>query len=254
MSLVQALRNVAKALFELAEAYELESPDEPDGPTVKRPVSTDRADPKKGRSTEDASDKATRAQAKVAGPVSEIMKTERNILTALAQAKVPLSLDQIGIRTGLSHKSGSFAKTIAAMRAAGYILGPGSAIALRYEGELALGDYTRLPEGPQLFDFWKRKVGGAGGKILGALRDRCRDQKGPGTLAELGAATGLSHNSGSFAKALAKLRRLELIVGKGSATSLCPELERAVNITFGVWSKSTGETVKVDRHGKVVEP
>lgn len=181
-----------------------------------------------------------------------LTKTETKILTALAQAGVALSLPQIGTRCGLSSGAGSFAQAIAALRSDGYVVGPGSALKITEDGLEALGPFARLPEGSALFDYWCAKVGGTGGKILAALRQRHRAREGAASIADLGTATGLSHGAGSFAQALAKLRRLDLIEGPGSAVMLSAEMQRACEVTIGVFDRQSGKQVRVDRSGTVV--
>lgn len=237
-SIPAALRDVAKSFEALAQAYEAQ----------------EHADVVRAKSKPAPAPKLDLAAAIDSVPDREdLTKTETKILTALAQAGRPLTLAQIGTRSGLSSGAGSFAQAVAALRADGYAEGPGSALGITDEGLEALGPYARLPEGSQLFDYWCAKVGSTGAKILIALRQRHRDQQGPATLAQLGAATGLSHGAGSFAQALAKLRRLELVEGSGSANVLTPEMQRACEITIGVYDRLAGKTVKVDRSGKALQ-
>ena len=238
----QAFRALARYIDELAAALEGEG-----GTTVHRDTK-----PEKVKLPPPKLDLAA-AKALDAIPDREgLTKGETKILTALAQAGRALSLPQIGTRCGLSSASGSFAQSVAALRSDGYVEGPGSALAITDDGLEALGPFARLPEGEQLFDYWCHKVGGAGGKILAALRQRHRERGGPATIGEIGAATGLSHGSGSFAQALAKLRRLDLIEGAGSAVTLSPEMQRACEITIGVFDRQSGKQIRVDRGGTVV--
>ncbi len=188
-----------------------------------------------------------------------LTKTEVKILTALAQvhesSSRALSAAQIGIRTGLSHTSGSFTQTLADLRKEELIVGKSGGIRITADGLEALGPFPRLPEGEALFEYWCHKVGGAGSKILKALRKRCRDV-GASTVASagmLGADTGLSATSGSFTQALADLRKLELIEGGGSGMTLSVEMQRACEVTIGVHDTSTGKSVRVDRGGRVAK-
>jgi hypothetical protein len=244
-TVIVTLRNFAAAAIALADAWEEEA-----GSLGHRDVK-----PTKTAKPRPEAPKLDLAAAKALDAVADregLTKTETKILTALAQAGRPLSLSQIGTRCGLSSGAGSFAQAVAALRADGYAEGPGAALAITDDGPEALGPFARLPEGSQLFDYWCAKVGSTGGKILVALRQRHREQQGPATLAQLGEATGLSHGAGSFAQALAKLRRLELVEGSGSANVLSPEMRRAVEVTIGVFDRQTGKQIKVDRNGKAV--
>ena len=195
------------------------------------------------------------AAAKALDKVQEregLTRTEVKILTVLAQAGRPLSSVQVGIRCGLSSTTGSFAQALASLRESGFIVGKGSGLQITHEGLQALGPFSRLPEGAELFDYWCHKVGGTGTKILIALRARHREHSGPATSAQLGSETGLSHTTGSFAQALATLRKLELIDGGGSSMTLSTEMQRACEITIGVFDTSSGKMVRVDRSGRAV--
>ncbi len=239
----QAFRALARHCDDLAAALEGE-----DGPSVHRD-----AKPEKKRPPAPTLDIAA-VKALDAVPDREgLTKTEVKILTALAQSGRALTTVQIGTRCGLSSGTGSFAQAVAALRGDGYVVGPGSALGITDEGLEALGPFARLPDGQQLFDYWCAKAGGTCAKILTALQKRHRERQGPATTAELGHATGLSHGTGSFAQALAKLRRLELIDGGGSGMSLSAELQRASEITIGVFDRQSGQTVRVDRNGKVAK-
>lgn len=236
----QALRAFARAASEMADAYERElghRDTKPEKPTKRvEPPKLDLA----------------AAKALDAVPDREgLTKTETKILTALAQAGHALSAVQIGTRCGLSSGSGSFAQALASLRSDGYIVGSSSSITITEDGIEALGPFARLPEGQQLFDYWCAKTGSTCAKILVALKHRHRDRQGPATTADLGAASGLSHGSGSFAQALAKLRRLELIEGGGTGMVLSADLQRAVDITIGVFDRQSGKSVRVDRSGTV---
>jgi hypothetical protein len=243
MTPAQAFRSLARYIDELAAALEGEGGPSVHGETARTP----RVKP--------PAPKLDLAAIKALDTVPDregLTKTETKILTALAQAGVALSLAQIGTRCGLSSGAGSFAQAVAALRGDGYIVGPGSGLKITEDGLEALGPFARLPEGAALFDYWCAKVGGTGGKILAALRQRHRAREGAATASQIGAATGLSHSAGSFAQALAKLRRLDLIEGPGSAVVLSAEMQRACEVTIGVFDRQSGKQVRVDRTGTVV--
>ena len=180
-----------------------------------------------------------------------LTKTEVKILTALAQAGRSLSGVQIGTRAGISHRTGPFSKTLAELRREQFIVGSIKAIEITQEGREALGSFAALPEGHVLFDYWCSKVGGTGAKVLRALRKCYRDGAITWSAEQVGSEAGISHKTGPFSKALATLRRLELIVGSGSELALSPEMKRACEITIGVHDTSTGKSVRVDRGGRV---
>lgn len=136
----------------------------------------------------------------------------RRIMIALAQCPKGLSHGQIGIRASLSSKSGTFATYLSKARSNGWITGRGS-VQITPEGLAALGHYEPLPTGPDLLDHWLRDLGDSGAaRILRVVAEAY-----PSALsnAEVGERANLSHQSGTFATYLSKLRSLELVTGRG---------------------------------------
>lgn len=141
---------------------------------------------------------------------SAITGGKRRMMIALAQ-RPGLSARQLGVRAGLSSSSGSFGTYLANLRSAGYMEGSRDAMRLTPEGIKALGSYDPLPTGRALLEFWISELGSGGAsRILQALAAAYPRAM---SKAELGEATELSHNSGSFGTYLSKLRTLELIHG-----------------------------------------
>jgi hypothetical protein len=173
--------------------------------------------------------------------------TRRKIMVALAQFGRPMNMPQLGIYTGLSHVTGSFKQEIARLRRDGCVDGPGSALVLTGTGRAELGEFAQLPEGSQLFEFWCSKLGGTAAQLLRALRK----QQAPMSMAELGAAAALSHQTGSFKQAVAKLRRMDVIEGKGTALQLTSEIRRALEPTVRVFDTSSGQTHRMNTKGHV---
>lgn len=174
-------------------------------------------------------------------------KTSRKILVALAQVGRPMSAAQIGLFTGLAHKGGAFSKALTGLRADGLIEGGGAAMTITAAGRVELGEYAPLPTGHALFEFWCRKLGATAEKILRALRR----SEGSMSSAGLGEATMLSHTGGAFAASLTTLRKMDLIVGGSSGMRLSPELLHAIAPTIGVFDKTSGNSVRVNREGHV---
>lgn len=135
----------------------------------------------------------------------------RRILIALAQRQQGLTLRQIGVRAGLSSRSGTFSTYMSRGRQAGWIAdgGKGGASTITEAGLLALGSYEPLPEGRALFQYYLGELGASGAaRILQALMDVA-----PNTLTaeELGERADLNPRSGTFSTYLSRLRTLELI-------------------------------------------
>lgn len=134
----------------------------------------------------------------------------RRMMIALAQ-RGGLNKRQLGVRAGMSSTSGTFGTYMAKLRTSGWIEENGSGMELTKEGHEALGDYTPLPEGRDLYEYWRNDLGGGASRMLEALFESYPDAL---TKEELGERAGISHTSGTFGTYLAKLRTLELVTGK----------------------------------------
>jgi hypothetical protein len=136
----------------------------------------------------------------------------RRMLVALAQ-RPGLSRGQLGVRAGLSSRSGSFDTYLSRGRTQGWIAGDSARLTITEAGLAALGSYEPLPEGPALLEHWLRELGGSGAaRMLRALADVYPASV---TRAVLGERAGLSDRSGSFDTYLSRLRTLELVEGRG---------------------------------------
>jgi uncharacterized protein len=135
------------------------------------------------------------------------------MLIALAQRPQGLSRKQLGIRAGLSSRSGTFDTYLSRARAAGWITGSADALTITAGGLGALGAFAPLPTGPELLAYWLRQLGGSGAaRMLRSLADAY-----PAALSrdELGSRANLSDRSGTFDTYLSRLRALELVEGRG---------------------------------------
>lgn len=132
------------------------------------------------------------------------------MLIALAQ-RPGLSRQQLGIRAGMSSKSGTFDTYLSRGRSQGWIEGGSDRMSITDIGLEALGSFDPLPQGPALLDHWVRELGGGAARMLLALADAY-----PAALSrqQLGEAAGLSGNSGTFDTYLSRMRSLELVTGK----------------------------------------
>lgn len=136
----------------------------------------------------------------------------RRMLISLAQRPPALSAEQLGVRSGLSSKSGTFDTYLARARKAGWIVGDRSRLAITADGLSALGKFEPLPTGAALLDYWLGELGQSGAsRMLRALADVYPRELSRSELAE---RAGLTGNSGTFDTYLARLRRLELVEGK----------------------------------------
>ncbi len=135
----------------------------------------------------------------------------RRMLIALAQRPQGLTNQQLGVRAGVSSRSGTFSTYLGRARSQGWIDGRGH-LKITDAGIVALGAYDLLPEGRALADYWIREIGGGAARMLQALVDVY-----PAGLTneQLGERARISHASGTFSTYLGRLRALELVEGRG---------------------------------------
>jgi hypothetical protein len=134
----------------------------------------------------------------------------RRMMIALAQ-RPSLNKRQLGIRAGLSSKSGTFGTYLGTLRANGWIDGDGDNMSLTKAGIKAVGKYDPIPSGKGLYDYWMGELGNSGAaRMLATLFHAY-----PQTLSKenVGRIAGISHTSGTFGTYLGQLRSLELIEG-----------------------------------------
>jgi hypothetical protein len=144
----------------------------------------------------------------------------RRMLIALTQ-KPTLSDKQVGVRSGMSSKSGTFSTYLGKARTNGWVEGPRSRLTITPAGIASLGDYVALPAGRALLDYWLDELGGGAARMLQELAAVY-----PQTLAaaELGERAGLSAASGTFSTYLGKLRSLELVDGRRDSLRAAEDL------------------------------
>lgn len=148
----------------------------------------------------------------------------RRILIVLAQ-RPGLTNAQIGLRAGLSSKSGSFGTYMSTARKNGWIIDEGERRLITDAGLQALGGYEPLPEGPALLQYWINELGNSGAaRILSAVAEAF-----PGSLTneQIGERAQMSSSSGSFGTYMSTLRRLELVTSSRGMTRASEELFEA---------------------------
>ena len=137
----------------------------------------------------------------------------RRILIALAQRPNGLSSKQIGVRAGLSSRSGTFSNYLSRARTSGWIEGSSGALRITKAGLDALGSFQPLPVGAALLDHWLAELGNSGASrllraVAGAYPDSIRVQ-------DAATSAGLAAGSGTFSNYLSRLRTLDLVQGRG---------------------------------------
>lgn len=145
----------------------------------------------------------------------------RRMMTALAQ-RSPLTDKQLGVRAGMSYRSGTFGTYLAELRTNGFIAGDRNALAPTQAGIDALGSYEPLPEGQELLDYWLAHPK-TNGKIRVMLLVLAQAYPRTVTDEELGEKAEISSESGTFGTYLSTLRKLELVTGKRDALKASDE-------------------------------
>lgn len=139
---------------------------------------------------------------------------ERAVLNALAQYPDGRSKVQAALLSGYSSTSGSFFGALAALRRYGYIEGSADLLRITDAGRDALGSWDPLPSGRELLEYWYARLSPPERATLAALVEAWPDTMHKNDVA---ATAGYSATSGSYFGALAKLRKLDLIEGDGTA-------------------------------------
>jgi hypothetical protein len=187
-----------RGLFARLERHLEAPPREP----PRRPIPTPTASPKQRE----------RAERHLTNGSSEVGHGGlRRIMVALAQRPHGLTNRQIGVRAGLSSRSGTFSTYISRARSAGWIDGTGT-VRITDAGLEALGAYEPLPTGADLANHWLGELGSSGAaRILRALIDAYPQSL---THDRVGELADISPRSGTYSTYVSRLRSLELIEGR----------------------------------------
>jgi uncharacterized protein len=139
---------------------------------------------------------------------------QRKLLTVLAQFPQGRTKKQLAVQSGYSHNGGAFNNPLANLRSRGWAQGGSNLIVITDMGRAALGEWTPLPEGEALRDYWFKNLEGPQAKLLRVLCAQYPQGLGKN---ELASACGYEPSGGAFNNPLARLRALELVTGKGGA-------------------------------------
>jgi len=156
----------------------------------------------------------------VASPTAGLSKAKRRILSVLAQYPQGRTQTQVALLTGYASTGGGFLNEIGAMRKpeVHWIEGDKQRLTITTEGMAAIeGVWEPLPPpGPELLDYWLRRLPKAEGLILKTLGEVY-----PSTLSkeEIAEQTSYVATGGGFLNALGKLRTLELVRGSQSLSA-----------------------------------
>lgn len=134
----------------------------------------------------------------------------RRMLIALAQRPQGLTKQQLGVRAGLAHSSGTFGTYLGKLRSESWVRNDGGALVITEHGQQALGEYEPLPTGRALYDHWMSQLPDGAARMLTTLYTQYPDEL---SAEALGQASQISHTSGTFGTYLGRLRSLELVEG-----------------------------------------
>ena len=149
------------------------------------------------------------------GDGEKLGKCERSILTALAQHGA-CGKERVAKLAGYAVGGGGFLNALGALRAAGSI--EGDPIQVTQAGLRSMGQWTPLPTGRALFDYWHAKLGRAEQEILRVLYEAGGLPMSKEEIAaQTTSATGGPYESkgGGFLNAIGALRTLALVEGRG---------------------------------------
>lgn len=141
-------------------------------------------------------------------------KAEKNVLTVLATF-TGRNRKQLAALAQLRAGGGHFGNVLSSLRKAGYITGDGQGpYEITDAGRDALGgNYTTLPTGRALLDWWLEQLGRAHRDVLITLVNNYPDSVGK---AELAAAVSVDAGGGHYGNVLSQLRTRDLITGSSS--------------------------------------
>ncbi len=134
---------------------------------------------------------------------------QRKILTVLAQYPQGKTKRQVAVIAGYAHGGGSFNNSVCNLRANSLITGSDD-LQITEEGMAALGDFTPLPVGQELAEYWFGQLDKCKSQILKYLMDV---HPRAATKEEIAEAIGYEAGGGSFNNSICRLRSLELAEG-----------------------------------------
>jgi len=145
-------------------------------------------------------------------------RMDRRFLIALAQYPAGRTRQQVLTLAGYAD-SGPVSKSFARLRANGWVVDDDGLMKITPAGTAAAGDFERLPTGNDLIDYWVHKLNRMAARFLFVLAEN----RGT-TLSRIDLLAKADYaDSGPVSKALALLRRLELMKDQGRGLVLNEE-------------------------------
>jgi hypothetical protein len=138
---------------------------------------------------------------------------KRRILIALAQHPAGLTGTKLSILTGISQSGGTWRTYLGELRSTGLVQGGRDRLTITGDGIAALGAWDPLPTGPELVEYWRRRLGESGKRaILDVLVEAYPSAVPQETVAE---RAGIAIQGGTWRTYIGELRGLELVTGRG---------------------------------------
>jgi hypothetical protein len=142
----------------------------------------------------------------------KLQKAERSILIVLAQYPEGRSVNQIAILAGYAVGTGGFNNALGALRSKRFIVGSKEMTQITQAGINALGEFSPLPVGQELREYWRRKLGKAERAAFDVLIEVWPNSV---DRDELASQAGYTPGTGGINNAMSRLKTLELAVQDG---------------------------------------
>ena len=138
---------------------------------------------------------------------------DRRMLAALAQHGQPMTATKLSILTGIARNGGTFRTYIGKLKSNGWVSGPSTQLEITPTGIEAIGDFSPLPTGQGLIDFWRRELGESGmRKLFDCLVASYPSAK---SKDEICGEIGMEASGGTYRTYMGKLKSLGLVEGRG---------------------------------------
>lgn len=145
-----------------------------------------------------------------------------DVLVACLMYDGPISRRRAAFLAGLNPAKSTMRGALAELSRAGYISREGDDLEATASARRDYPDVKRLPTGPALIAYWKKRIGNASAQ--GRLFEVLADADGPLTEEEASSRAGLDPSSSTYRGAKAPLRKLGVLESFGKKIGLPVEL------------------------------
>jgi hypothetical protein len=148
----------------------------------------------------------------------DLSRCAEALITTLAHRKTA-NASQLAVLSGYSRKSSGFDMAVRELKVAGYMMGEGARYEVTPSGREYVGDVGFLPQGKELLDYWKGRLGRCESALLQWVYDLNSVSR-----SDLAVNSGYSLKSSGFDGAVSTLQSLGLIQARrerGEESILC---------------------------------